>query len=114
MQSIKAEDDMWAFMVKNAGSHGYDLLGSKVFAYADVPSDNPAKNKAVRKCVRAIIEFDGRNGKEVKKDMETDYGTGDIWYKDEQVAKWSEEKKELELLGSPGVAVAFRTLMGDK
>ena len=41
------------------------------------------------KCSLQEGGINGNNGKEVKKDIETDFGSGGVWYKDEQVAAFN-------------------------
>ena len=46
--------------------------------------------RAVRKVIRTLIEKNGGNGEQVKKDIETN-NRGVIWFKEERVAEWVEE-----------------------
>ena len=55
--------------------------------------------KAVRKVVRLIIEKNGRNGSEVKKDLDTNYTKGIVWWNGEQVAEWSASHNKMQLQG---------------
>ena len=50
-----------------------------------------------------------------KKDLEANYATGAIWYKDVQVAEWDKDGSKLTMMGAENqFAVAFRTLMSTK
>ena len=48
----------------------------------------------MRKVVRIVIEKNGDDGEEVKKHIETKYGKGRVWYKDEKIAAWGEKKEK--------------------
>ena len=61
--------------------------------------EDEAKVKAMRKVVRIVIEKNGGDGMEVKKRLETKYGKGRVWWKDERIATWDGKKGEMILKG---------------
>ena len=84
------ESQMWNYMTTNAGSHTHDFHGTpiSVNVYSSLGDEDP-KRKAMRKLTRTIIEGNGGNGKEVKAKMESNPGSGEVWYNDEYIAEWN-------------------------
>jgi hypothetical protein len=99
---FKTEEGMWKYMQNNAGNHRHAILGRTVFVNADrvaAPADDEAKDRAVRKFVRAVIEGNGGDGAEVKKGINAKYRIGVVIWKDERVAEWSAKEQKLILKG---------------
>ena len=101
---FKPTDTMWKYMTANAGGHRH-IFNETTTIYCNVDSAAERKTgeedrvKAVRKVVRPIIEKNGRNGSEVKKDLDTNYTKGIVWWKDERVAEWSAPHNKMQLQG---------------
>lgn len=91
---------MWTYLSDNKGALRHDHAGRIIYVNAYKPPDVAAKDKSVRKFVRAIIEGNGGDGAEVKKELVARYKSGKIWWKGELVAKWSDDQAKLELLGA--------------
>ena len=99
---FKTTESMWNYMQSNAGKHRHTALGRTIYVNADrmaAPTDDEAKDKAVRKLVRAIIEGNGGDGPGVKKHMDAKYKKGIVIWKDERVATWSAKEQKLILKG---------------
>ena len=97
-------------MGERAGNHQHEYKGTTVYCNADSvrkdgqSDDAAAREKAVRKMVRAIIEVRGGNGKEIKKSIDTDYKKGIVWWKNVRVADgWKDGQLVLT-----GAAADFR------
>ena len=68
-------------------SRPQQACGRTVFVNAHraaAPSDDEPKDRAVRKLVRAIIEGNGGDGADVKKNIDAKYWTGTEWSAKEQ------------------------------
>ena len=105
-------DDMWKFMTANAGKHKHDYKGKAIYCNADGPSDASAaaQERAIRKVVRVIIEANGGNGAIIKKDIDTNYKRGIVWWKDERVAEWKQD--HMELMGAAAAYTeAFQAML---
>ena len=76
-------------MTDFVGKHQHEFKSTVVYCNADGPAkgtgEDFAREKAVRKVVRAIIESNGGDGKTIKKDIDTDYPRGVVWYQDARV-----------------------------
>ena len=72
---FKSEKLMCSYMKEFAGAHQHDFNSTKVYCNADGPAkgtdEDIAREKAVRKVVRVIIEANGGDGKTIKKDSPT-------------------------------------------
>ena len=100
---FKTCEAMWKDMKANAGNHRHSFKNKSVFVNVDMnlieSTADQAKVKAMRKVVRIVIEKNGGDGKEVKKHMEAKYGKGRIWWKEERIAAWDEDKGKMILEG---------------
>ena len=96
-------------------SRPQQACGRTVFVNAHraaAPSDDEPKDRAVRKLVRAIIEGNGGDGADVKKNIDAKYWTGIVIWKDERVAEWSAKEQKLTLkCGGLQYQDAFDVLM---
>ena len=103
-------------MKKMKGHMNFQAMNTTIFASVDSSYDeNPEKTKAVRKLVRAIIEQSGGDGKQVKKDLVTNYARGKVWWKEERVGTWDETTCKMHLTGAAtAYQEAFDTLMSAK
>jgi predicted Fe-S protein YdhL (DUF1289 family) len=109
------EEAMWSYMTQNAGKHVHEFLGRRIFANADGRKklEDRTREKAVRKVVRAIIEYSGGNGSEVKAALETNYKKGIVWWKGVRAAEWDAAESKMVLLGDAvPLQAAFDVLMG--
>ena len=90
-------------MKTNAGNHKHAFKDTSIYANVDLnmreSKKDQAKVKAMRKVVRIVIEKNGGDAKEVKKNMETKYGKGRVWWNEERIAAWDEEKGQMILEG---------------
>lgn len=112
---FKTSESMWKYMTKHAGNHVHEYFGNNIYTNVDSPTGGDQRERAVRKVVRVIIEQNGNNGKEIKKDIDTDYVKGIVWWKDERVAEWDEGQCKMELKGDvKEYAEQFKTLMEQK
>ena len=59
-------------------------------------AEDEARDKAVRKLVRAIIEEEGGDGSATKKNIDADYRRGIVRYKDVRVGEYTNGKMELK------------------
>ena len=100
---FKTSDAMWKYMKTNAGNHKHAFKDTSIYANVDLnmreSKKDQAKVKAMRKVVRIVIEKNGGDAKEVKKNMETKYGKGRVWWNEERIAAWDEEKGQMILEG---------------
>ena len=102
-------------MTANAGNHQHEYKGAKGYCNVDssgcgAESETAAKEKAVRKVVRAIIEADGSDGKAVKHKINARYKKDVVMWEDAMVAEWKNGKMELVGAGT-GLREAFEKLM---
>ena len=107
----------WKYMKDNAGHHQHDYEGKKIYCNADSQArgEGAAREKAVRKVVRTIIEQSGGNSATTKAELETNYKKGVVWWKDERVAEWDEDLEMMTLTGAAaGFTAAFQDLMGSQ
>ena len=105
-------EGMWKYMTSNAGKHQHDYKGTTVYCNVDGPVEMGAasREKAVRKAVRVIIESNGGNGDLIKKDIDTNYKRGIVWWKDERVAEWNGD--HMQLLGAAaGYLETFQAML---
>ena len=105
---------MWDFMRKNQGNLNYKVGGGRIYANTHKLYDpNPERTRAVNKMVRLLIEKHGGDGSTVKKQIQTNYWTGLVGWKEVKVAEWNEEKREMTLMGEASEWVGeYRRLMG--
>ena len=99
---FKTAQGMWNYMQSNAGHNRHNMCGQTIYVNADraaAPTDDEAKDRAIRKFVRAIIEGNGGDGAEVKKQMDAKYKKGIVIWKDERVAEWCVKEQKLMLKG---------------
>ena len=96
-----SEKKMWDYMGKHAGKHVHELLGQQVFVNVyNMDGTIDPKQRAMNKVVRVIVEQNGGDGKTIKRSIEKNKASGEIWWQNEQVAKWDEVKNEMELMGA--------------
>ena len=77
--------------------------------------EDAAREKGVRKVVRALIEARGGNGAEVKKDLDASYRKGVVFYRDVRVAEWVPAEGRMKLMGEAcQLQAAYDILMGTK
>ena len=110
---FRTKEMMWKYMTEHAGRHQHLYQGgTKVYCNVDSAGLDKEKNdkeRAVRKVVRAIIEKMGGDGAQVKKEVETDYRRGIVWWRDVRVAEWSEGG--MQFLGeAKNLEAAFQVL----
>ena len=87
-------------METNKGKLQFEAEGKTIYANLDSLHDpNPARTKAMRKVVRLIIEKSGHGGKTFKREVETNYRKGKVWWEDERVAEWDEMAGQMRLAG---------------
>jgi hypothetical protein len=95
---FKTGEAMWKYMKANAGNHKHSFNEKSIYANVDInlkeTSADETKVKAMRKVVRIVIEKNGGDGKEVKKHLETKYGKGRVWWKDERIQRGIKTKKK--------------------
>ena len=99
MARFRTMDAMWAFMAENVGKHKHEFEGNRI--YVDVVDKNQKdwkREKAVRKIVRLIIEHNGGNGEQVKKELDISYRKGHVWKGDTQLAEWDKEEEKMKLM----------------
>ena len=106
---------MWEYMKEKAGNHQHTFKDATVYCNVDAPREeaDAEREKAVRKVVRTIIESNGGDGKTIKTDIETDYKKGIVWWKDERVAEWKDDKMNLKGAAA-SYATAFDKFMGNQ
>ena len=97
---FKTEESMWKYMSNNRGKHQHkyqdtDTIFCNVDSQAGGDTEKAAKEKTVRKVVRAIIEQTGGDSSTVKKMIEADYRRGVVWYRDVRVAEWHDNSMHL-------------------
>ena len=89
---FQEEEQMWNYLIDNKGKLRFPFAENMhVTASADskVHGQDPDKNKAVRKCVRAIIEAHGGNGEMLLKTrLSRDYGAGLVKWRAEADGEW--------------------------
>ena len=109
---FKSIDKMWSFLKQRAGKNQYDFHGTTIYCNVDGPvdADSAAREKAVRKVVRAIIESNGGDGAAIKQEMEFSYKRGIVWWREERVAEWKDGHMKLKGAAEQ-YAEAFKTLM---
>ena len=85
-----SKEAMWKYMSTKAGKHQHKYADKTIYCNVDGRRDevSAARERAVRKVVRVIIESNGGNGSEAKKSIETDYKKGIVWFYDARVAEW--------------------------
>ena len=94
---FKTEDAMWSYLKKDDTEVRFEIEGHRIYINRDVrktPEDE-ARDKAVRKLVRAIIEEAGGDGNAVKKLIDADYRQGIVRHKDVRVGEFTNYKMEL-------------------
>ena len=69
---FKTEDRMWEYLQSDKCLHKQDFQGTTIYVNADLEKvpGGEAREKAVRKMVRAIIEGVGKDGNETRKTIE--------------------------------------------
>jgi hypothetical protein len=102
---FKSEAAMWDYMTAQAGAHKHEYEGSTIYCNVDTWSQDPTsekamKERAVRKLVRAIIETQGGNGKAVKANIDTNYNRGIVWWMDERIAEWKDDRMQFKDAGA--------------
>lgn len=110
---------MWASKGKSKGQgmEGLWMLayGNKGFGKGGGNDDDDPKGKAINKVVRVLIEQNGGDGQAIKAQIKKNRITGEVFWKEEQVAKWDEAKGEMELMGAAaGYKEAFLALFPPK
>ncbi|CAE8619507.1 unnamed protein product, partial [Polarella glacialis] len=109
------EEAMWDFMVEKKGNRRHDYEGQVIYVNVDQIPEVAAKERAVRKVVRAIIEMNGGDGDQVKQTIRARYKSGLVWWNNERVAEWNQESETMTLLGAAAVyAEKFNLLMNNK
>ena len=117
-----SQDAMWKYMVDQKGHHYHEHQGGTIYVNAPTDSskdpDDAAREKAVRKVVRVLIEHNNGNGAEIKKRIEAKYKAGIVrWKADDnkwkKVAEWKPEEGKMELMAEAAALQApFDVLMG--
>ena len=70
------------------------------------------REKSVRKIVRLLIEHNGGNGEQVKKELDISYRTGYVWKGDEMLADCDEKAQNMNLAGeAANYAAEFHEMM---
>ena len=91
-------------MTVNAGNHKHRFNGQDIYAHADRGRErtetDKAREKAVRKLVRTIIEKNEGDGKEIKKSIDTNYVRGIVYWNDKRVGEWQIESQTMSLKGA--------------
>jgi phage terminase large subunit GpA-like protein len=99
---FKTEQAMWQYLRSDGAKQHFEVNGVRVYMNRDVrktPADE-AKDKAVRKLVRAIIETEGGRPSEVKTNIDTDYRRGIVRYKDLRIGVYTDGKMQFHEAGS--------------
>eukprot|EP00973_Karenia_brevis_P087072 12074763-Karenia_brevis.AAC.1 len=63
-------------MKDNAGEHRHEYQGRRVYVQVNKPHVDQARERAVRKVVRVLIEKNGGDGAAVKKRIDALYKSG--------------------------------------
>ena len=116
-----SQDAMWKYMVDKKGQHTHEYKGTTIYVNAPTCMQDPdgaAKDKAVRKMVRVLIEQNGGDGPTVKKRIDAKYKVGIVWWKGDdnkwnKVAEWKKEEAKMILMpGASQLQGPFDVLMG--
>eukprot|EP00973_Karenia_brevis_P084811 11767724-Karenia_brevis.AAC.1 len=79
---FKTDQAMWDYMKREPD---LDFKGHQILRFTDrpLPDDaaEAARQKAVRKVVRTIIECNGGEGRKIKQEIEADYKMGLVEWK---------------------------------
>ena len=117
------EDAMWNYVGGMGGMEGqltHEYNGNTVYVNAGATQKNDAdaaREKAVRKVVRTLIEAKGGDGAAIKKRIDSKYKIGIVWWKGDdskwlKVAEWSVETCKMELKnGGEAYQSRFNALM---
>ena len=98
---MKTADDMWKVLQMNKGKNNERYGMTQVyFSTAHNYSANPLKTYHVRKAMRAFYELEAEDRIcfDVRATVEARYESGRIIMDGELAMRWSEQKKELELV----------------
>ena len=103
-----SEEAMWKFMTANAGNHKHHFNGQDIYVNVDKGRErsetDKAREKAVRKLVRTIIEKNEGDGKEIKKSIHANFVRGIVYWNDMRVGEWQNESQTMSLKGT---AISF-------
>eukprot|EP00973_Karenia_brevis_P041259 5708700-Karenia_brevis.AAC.1 len=87
---------MWDYMTGQAGQHNHEYLGNRIYVEVNKSKDAKARERAVRKVVRTLIETHGGDGAAVKSKVDALYKKGEVWYEDALVAEWKDGAMDLK------------------
>jgi hypothetical protein len=95
---FKTEESMMAFLRRDDTEAQFEVDGHRIYMNRDIrkSAEDEARDKAVRKLVRAIIEEEGGDGSATKKNIDADYRRGIVRYKDVRVGEYTNGKMELK------------------
>ena len=95
---FKTQEAMMAYLRKTDTEKQFEVDGHRIYMNKDATKtpEDLAREKAVRKLVKAFIVGVGGDAELTKKDLHTDYRKGVVWYKEVRVGEYAGGKMHLK------------------
>jgi hypothetical protein len=95
---FRTEAAMWTYLRSAEAKIQFEVNGTRIYTNRDGNNSeaDEARDKAVRKLVRAIIEVEGGDAKAVKELIDTNYRKGIVRYKDLRVGEYMDGQMQLK------------------
>ena len=95
---FKTQEAMMAYLRKTDTEKQFEVDGHRIYMNKDVTKtpEDLAREKAVRKLVKAFIVGVGGDAELTKKDLHTDYRKGVVWYKEVRAEEYAGGKMHLK------------------